>query len=214
MSSAAEEYLVKNYGKTSFVLTDFLNIQNCNDQKVVNYTNRKYSPSRSPSNDNGTSYDNYVQRTSILSKPSDELIVQKNKLHKDYLVSNNFFLRPVYLYTRNDLIRKSQDKQVELQVDEEISVDDIILLNILFSLKSTYSQGYSADLLNESTIAKDSLVPLLDSYFPSIKKTTSFGADKDFPESRKRFKKMDPSLYEHVRRADFSIVSNSSRQNQ
>lgn len=39
-----------------------------------------------------------------------------------------FFLRPVYLYTRNDLIRKRQDKQVELQVDEEISVDDIILL--------------------------------------------------------------------------------------
>ncbi|KAG2229639.1 hypothetical protein BDF21DRAFT_498372 [Thamnidium elegans] len=254
------------------------------------------SPSPSPYNnnistDNGTTTDDgddkYVGRTGTLSGSPEELIVKKIKSRKDYLVSNNvsniidlddtdnMWILPSginfsvsFISRRNDLIRQCEANQEELQVDEELSVNGIILLDadlisnivkedvyeeacnvvesffnkfsntnnepyldyifnfcmymtkgkfedaenyinssslpyyiksILFSLKFRYSKCYSTDLVNESTAVKDSIVPLLDSYFPNTKKIT-----------RKRSIDMDPSLSKHVRKADFSIVSNSS----
>ncbi|KAK4516068.1 uncharacterized protein ATC70_011029 [Mucor velutinosus] len=80
----------------------------------------------------------------------------------------------------------------------------------LYSLKRTYGVGYNTETLNESTGVKDGILPFLDNLFPNCKKYTTYGADKGIEDSRKRFIEMDPSLQDHVRKADFSVVSNRS----
>lgn len=53
------------------------------------------------------------------------------------------------------------------------------------------------------------LLPL-DNFFPNNKKYTGFGADKIISDSKRRFLEVDPSLGTHVKKADFSIVTNKS----
>ncbi|KAI8885686.1 hypothetical protein K501DRAFT_179295, partial [Backusella circina FSU 941] len=81
---------------------------------------------------------------------------------------------------------------------------------ILYSLHRTYYNGYSPEDVNESSIVKDCILPFLDNYFPNNKKYKTFRADKAIGETRKRFYDIDSSLNDHVRKADFSIVSTLS----
>jgi hypothetical protein len=64
--------------------------------------------------------------------------------------------------------------------------------------------------INESSIVKDCITPLLDYAFPNSRNYTTYGADKGIKESKRRFTEMDPSLTSQVRKGDFSIIANQS----
>lgn len=83
--------------------------------------------------------------------------------------------------------------------------------NVLHSLKRTYSRQYCIKGLNENTLIKDFLVPMLDSIFPNDDYTTTYAADKEIKESCHRFVSMDPSLQKHAKKADYSVVHNRTQ---
>ncbi|CAO3646802.1 unnamed protein product, partial [Mucor hiemalis] len=76
--------------------------------------------------------------------------------------------------------------------------------------KRTFSPNYSTDSLNENTVIKDILVPFLDNTFSNTKKITAHAADKSISSSNSRFRKMDPSLLQQCKKADYSVVHNDS----
>ncbi|GAN03945.1 hypothetical protein MAM1_0051c03401 [Mucor ambiguus] len=82
---------------------------------------------------------------------------------------------------------------------------------ILYSLKSTYSRQYSVKGINENTVIKDYLVPMLDSFFPNSDYMTTYAADKEIKESSNRFMAIDPSLTKHSKKADYSVVHNATK---
>ncbi|KAL0140134.1 hypothetical protein V8B55DRAFT_1504444, partial [Mucor lusitanicus] len=83
--------------------------------------------------------------------------------------------------------------------------------SILHSLKRTYSRQYSIKGVNENTIIKDHLVPILDSFFPNDDYLTTYAADKEIAESSIRFTAIDPSLQKHAKKADYSVVHNPTK---
>ncbi|KAI8051857.1 hypothetical protein BDF21DRAFT_404370 [Thamnidium elegans] len=194
-----------------------------NMQPKYSISPSSHSPSPSPSiisistnndtitDDDNSSDDNYDGHT-VPNNISN--IIDLEDTDNMWILPSGINFSVPFISRRNDLIQQCETNQEELQVDEELSVNGIILLDAdlisnivkedLLILRVYYY------LLNESTVVKDSIAPFLENYFPNTKKITAFGADKDIPESRKRFIAMDPSLSGHVRKADFSIVSNSS----
>ncbi|KAI9276255.1 hypothetical protein BY458DRAFT_506118 [Sporodiniella umbellata] len=99
------------------------------------------------------------------------------------------------------------------EAEDELNVSNLPshIKAILYRFKQTYCKGYSIKSLNESTTLKDGIFPFLENYFPNNKRYTTFGADKEIRESKKRFTDIDPSLNRNVRKGDFSIVTNQSK---
>lgn len=82
---------------------------------------------------------------------------------------------------------------------------------VMRSLKRTYSRQYCIRGLNENTLTKDFLVPMLDSIFPNDDYTTTYAAEKKIKESCHRLVSMDPSLQKHAKKADYSVVYNPTQ---
>ncbi|CEP18334.1 hypothetical protein [Parasitella parasitica] len=113
------------------------------------------------------------------------------------------------LYKCMGLIQKGESAKVDDLLDN--SHIPIRFKTILFSLNRTYGTGYSIKDANENTIVKDCLLPILDPFFPNNEYSTTFAADKEIVQSNQRFAKMDPSLVDHVKKADYSIVHNTTK---
>lgn len=96
-----------------------------------------------PSNDNDSistdaddsDINDDAQHTSTPSNTSGELIVKKTKPRKDNpndnvrILPSGINFSAMFITRQNDLIQKCQDKQAELRVDEELSINGIIILN-------------------------------------------------------------------------------------
>jgi hypothetical protein len=85
--------------------------------------------------------------------------------------------------------------------------NDTAICRILNSLMDTYSVVYCTDHLNEATLVRDTIDTFFKSFFPNSSLTKSIGADTMILNSSKRFTRLDPSLKNHGKRADFSVVS-------
>ncbi|KAL9539440.1 hypothetical protein MBANPS3_010261 [Mucor bainieri] len=103
--------------------------------------------------------------------------------------------------------------QVENDVDQwcrllpNQGVDTKRLNNVLCEFSSTYSGDYSITSVNEATLVRDTIDMLLKQYIKSSPIMKCLGADNMILASSVRFTKSDPSLVNHGKRADFSVVS-------
>lgn len=87
----------------------------------------------------------------------------------------------------------------------------IVTFIYFYFRKPPYNIGYNTEQINEGSLVKDAIMPFLNNYFPNDPSFTTFGPDKEIFESKKRFTEIDPSLKKHVRKCDYSIVTNISK---
>lgn len=85
------------------------------------------------------------------------------------------------------------------------------VIEVLRSIVNTYCINYCVDNVNEATLVRDTLDTLCRVYFPNTCTTKSLGADNQVPSSSSRFTNIDPSLVNHGKRTDFSVVSHREK---
>jgi hypothetical protein len=113
----------------------------------------------------------------------------------------------------NDLATRNIDVttiQKYVKEHEDEHPDDASVCRVLYNVMDIYSTDYSTDQLNEATLVRDTIDTFFKSFFPNSPLTKSIGADAMISDSSKRFTKLDPSLKNHGKRADFTVVSNKS----
>jgi hypothetical protein len=89
-------------------------------------------------------------------------------------------------------------------------LDDTSVCRVLYDLTNIYCTDYSTDQSNEATLVRDTIDAFFRSYFPNSSLTKSIGSDAMISDSSKRFTRLDPSLKNYGKRADFIVVSSKS----
>ncbi|KAI8641589.1 hypothetical protein BD408DRAFT_444169 [Parasitella parasitica] len=88
--------------------------------------------------------------------------------------------------------------------------DDTSVCRVLYDVTNIYCTDYSTDQLNEATLVRDTIDAFFRSYFPNSPLTKSIGCDAMISDYSKRFTRLDPSLKNYGKRADFTVVSSKS----
>ncbi|CAO3676792.1 unnamed protein product [Rhizopus stolonifer] len=113
----------------------------------------------------------------------------------------------------NDLASRNIDIieiQKYVKEHENKHPDDAPVCRVLYDATNIYYAGYSTDQSNEATLVRDTIDIFFRSFFPNNPLTKSIGADAMISDSSKRFTRLDPSLKNHGKRADFTVVFNKS----
>ncbi|KAI8094383.1 hypothetical protein BDF21DRAFT_458791 [Thamnidium elegans] len=135
------------------------------------------------------------------------------------LIDNSFLNTDIVDYEEAQNVLNDIDQVADFNIAPMNSIQDLLIIKFANDLASRninvtaikkYIKEYEDKYPNDTTIStlvRDTIDTFFKSFFPNSSLTKSVGADTMILDSSKRFTRLDPSLKNYGKRADFSVVS-------